>query len=128
QLQDRLDGCKRVGRGCEPWFYQRLGPRAGLTLFRVLREGLQFSEDLGGLMAGRTSVVRRPPAPMSRNPAAAGGRNAPTPVAVGIAGASARPASVGLHQRVLRFSRREESRPRAFSRASPARAPRASRA
>lgn len=26
----------------EPWFYRRLDPRVGLTLFRVLREGLGF--------------------------------------------------------------------------------------
>jgi len=37
-----------------PWFYLRLGPEAGLTLIRVLREGLWLLEYLGGT-AGRVN-------------------------------------------------------------------------
>src|SRR2546426_1728927 len=55
----------RVARR-EPWFYRRLGPGAGLTLFRVLRGGLELGECLGRLRAGRTSISRLPLAPSSR--------------------------------------------------------------
>ena len=44
-LGGRVQAC-RVARG-EPWFYLRLGRAAGLTLFRVLREGLWLGECLG---------------------------------------------------------------------------------
>ena len=51
-----VDVCKRrrVARG-EPWFYLRLGVTAGLTLFRVLQEGLSLDESLSPRRAGRNA-------------------------------------------------------------------------
>ncbi len=46
-------------RGGEPWFYLRLdlgSVETGLTLFRVLREGLWLGEDLGEI-AGRANAA-----------------------------------------------------------------------
>src|SRR3970040_1346648 len=44
----------RVARR-EPWFYLRLGTPAGLTLLRVLREGLWLGTCLGVTLAGRNA-------------------------------------------------------------------------
>jgi hypothetical protein len=54
-----------VRRRREPWFYLRLGfLRAGLTLTRVLRGGLELGECLGMTVAGQTTKRRLPPAPV----------------------------------------------------------------
>src|SRR5436309_11307949 len=72
RLPIRLDGGKRRGPGRRPWFYLRLGSRAGLTLLRVLRGGLGLGEYLGRLRAGRTKCLRLPLAPVVRDPGARG--------------------------------------------------------
>lgn len=70
--------CKREGfaRG-EPWFYLRLDSKAGLTLFRVLREGLWFHECLG-VTAGRANAADETASrTLVPDPGAAGENNAP---------------------------------------------------
>ena len=63
--------CKRVrvARG-EPWFYLRLGPEAGLTLIRVLREGLWLDECLGLTVGRANDLVETAPRTLVPDPGA----------------------------------------------------------
>lgn len=100
-----LDVCKREGfaRG-EPWFYLRLGSKAGLTLFRVLREGLRLHECLGVTASRANAADETVSRTLVPDPGAAGENNAPRRhlVAPGI---SALASSVWLDRSVLLSSR-----------------------
>ena len=61
----------------EPRFYLRLGPRAGLTLVRVLRGGLELGECLG-VTAGRANgSLETAPRTLVPDPGAVGEEQAP---------------------------------------------------
>ena len=69
-----LDVCKRSGRAERTTVLSETRPEAGLTLFRVLREGLRLDESLSRMTAGRNASIEtasRTHVPDSASPARA---------------------------------------------------------
>ena len=74
-----LDDCKRVRVALgEPWFYLRLGQVAGLSLIRVLREGLWLDECLGVTVSRANDLLETAPRTLVPDPGAVAEGNAPT--------------------------------------------------
>jgi len=93
----------RVALG-EPWFYLRLGREAGLSLIRVLREGLWLGECLGVTVSRANDLVETGPRTLVPDPGAVAEGNVPT-AALPNPGASALASSASLDRSALLFSR-----------------------
>jgi len=66
----------RVALG-EPWFYLRLGHETGLSLIRVLREGLWLDECLGVTVSRANDLLETAPRTLVPDPGADAEGNAP---------------------------------------------------
>jgi hypothetical protein len=93
----------RVALG-EPWFYLRLGRQAGLSLIRVLREGLWLDECLGVTVSRANDSLETAPRTRVPESGAVAEGNAPT-AALLDPGASALASSASLDRSALLFSR-----------------------
>jgi hypothetical protein len=93
----------RVALG-EPWFYLRLGHEAGLSLIRVLREGLWLDECLGVTVSRANDLVETGPRTLVPDPGAVAEGSVPTAGLLN-PGASALASSASLDRSALLFSR-----------------------